>query len=82
MAVRKGTGNQRWDTSKTNKLTVEGGGTKTPTGDRPVVTAGADTPPAATVPGATKAPVGHTAMPTPNKDRLTGAPKQEGGGSY
>lgn len=82
MAIRKGNGSQKWDTSKTNKLTAPGGGTKTPSGDRPVVTPGADHPPVATVPGGTKAAISHTSMPTPNKDRLTGAPKQEGGGSY
>lgn len=82
MAVRKGSGSQNWDTSKTNKLSAPGGGTKTPTGSRPVVTPGADHPPVATVPGGTKAPINSTPMPTPNKDRLTGASRQEGGGSY
>jgi hypothetical protein len=64
--------------------TDAGGGshTKTPTGPRPMPVIPRHVPPHATVPGAMKAPIKHTPMPAPNKDRLTGAPKSEGGGSY
>jgi len=65
-------------------------GTKTPTGSRPVPTIARDHPPEPTVPGGLRAgpydqnpqPGRVTQHPTPNRDRLTKAPKSEGGGSY
>lgn len=56
--------------------------TKSPEGSRPTPQIPHHEPPPPTVPGPMKAPIKHTPMPTPNKDRLTGAPKSEGGGSY
>lgn len=56
--------------------------TKVPHGNRPVPTVPRDEPPAATVPGPTKAPIRRTPMPTPKRDATTGASKANGGGSY
>jgi hypothetical protein len=57
--------------------------TKSPTGSRPDPgILNLEHAPVATVPGPVKKPIKHTGMPTPNKDRTTGAPKSEGGGSY
>jgi hypothetical protein len=81
--IASGKGNN-WD-SDPHGGTNHGGSTntKSPTGSRPVpAITNLEDPPHATVPGAMKAPIKHTSMPTPNKDRLTGAPKNEGGGSY
>ena len=65
-------------------------GTKTPTGSRPVPVVAHNHPPEATVPGPFHAapyeqnpqPGRVTQQPTPTRDRLTKAPKSEGGGSY
>lgn len=82
MGISKGK-SPSWDLDKTGGTDKNREShTKTPTGSRPVPGIPHDTPPAATVPGAVKAPIKRTSMPTPNKDRTTGASKAEGGGSY
>lgn len=80
MAKSKG---NKWDTDPYGGTDAGGSlNTKSPTGSRPTPAIPRHHPEAAVTPGATKAPIKHTSMPTPNKDRLTGAPKSEGGGSY
>lgn len=82
-SIPSGKGN-KWDTDPHGGTTHGGStNTKSPTGSRPVpAITNLEHAPAATVPGGTKAPIKQTSMPTPNKDRLTGASKKEGGGSY
>lgn len=76
-------GGNKWDRDPHGGTDAGGEShTKTPTGSRPVPGIPRHTPPHPTVPGAVKAPIDHTTMPAPNKKRLTGAPKNEGGGSY
>lgn len=82
-SIARGKGSSSWDTDKTGGTDKNREShTKTPTGNRPVPGIPAHHPPTPTVPGAVKRPIKHTSMPTPNKDRLTGASKQEGGGGY
>lgn len=82
MGIAKGE-SPKWDLDKTGGTDKSREtNTKTPTGSRPVPGIPRHEPPMATVPGAMKAPIKRTPMPTPNKDRTTGAAKSEGGGSY